>query len=71
MNKHKVKRHRNSDTKTGKREPQQNYRRIGTVSNGLLGLKLDLRVQPRPQLLKWYSTFSWLFGLHYNPQTNQ
>ena len=36
MNKHKVKRHRNSDTKTGKREPQQNYR-IGTVSNEFLG----------------------------------
>ena len=33
--KYKVKRHRNSDTKTGNREPQQNYR-IGTVSNELL-----------------------------------
>ena len=32
MNTHKVKRHRNSDT----REPQLNYR-LGTVSNELLG----------------------------------
>ena len=36
MDTHKVKRHKNSDTKTGNREPQQNYR-IGTVSNELLG----------------------------------
>ena len=36
MNTHKVKRHRNSDTKTGNREPQQNYR-LGTVSDELLG----------------------------------
>ena len=36
MNKRKVKRHRNSDTKTGNREPQHNYR-LGTVSNELLG----------------------------------
>ena len=34
--KNKVKRHRNSDTKTGNREPKQNYR-LGTVSNELLG----------------------------------
>ena len=36
MNKHKVKRHRNSYTKTGNREPQQNYR-LGIVNNELLG----------------------------------
>ena len=36
MNTRKVKRHQNSDTKTGKREPQQNYR-LETVSNELLG----------------------------------
>ena len=36
INTRKVKRHRNSDTKTGNREPQQKYR-IGTVSNELLG----------------------------------
>ena len=35
VNTHKLKRHRNSDTRTGKRAPQQNYR-IGTVSNELL-----------------------------------
>ena len=32
LNTHKVRRHRNSVTKTGNREPQQNYR-LGTVSN--------------------------------------
>ena len=32
MNTRKVKRHRNSDTKTDNREPQQIYR-LGTVSN--------------------------------------
>ena len=32
----KVKHQRNSDAKTGNREPQQNYR-IGTVSNELFG----------------------------------
>ena len=36
INTHKVKCHRNADTKAGKREPQQNYR-IGMVSNALLG----------------------------------
>ena len=37
----------NIDTKTGNREPQQNYR-IATVSNELLGLKHVLRRQPCP-----------------------
>ena len=36
MNKHKGKRDRNSDTKTGNREPQKNYR-LRTVSNELSG----------------------------------
>ena len=40
MNTRKVKRHRNSDTKTGNREPQQNYR-LETVSIELLGGGLD------------------------------
>ena len=35
MNKHKVKHHRNSDTKTGDREPRQNHR-LGTVCNEFL-----------------------------------
>ena len=55
MNKHKMKRQRNTDTKTGNRESQQNYR-LGMVSNKLPGgggLKLVLRAQPRPQLLEW------------------
>ena len=36
MNTRKVKRHRNSDTKSDSREPQLNYRMV-TVSNELLG----------------------------------
>ena len=36
MNTRKVKHHRNTDTKTGNRELQQNYR-FGTASNELLG----------------------------------
>ena len=35
------------------------------------GLKLVLRAQPHPQFLKWYKTFSWLFGSHDNPLTRQ
>ena len=53
MNTRKVKRHRNSDTKTGKRGPQQNYR-LGTASNNLRGgggLKQVLRRKPRHQFL--------------------
>ena len=59
--------------KTGNREPQQNYH-LGTISNDLLGgggLKLVLRGQPLPQFLKWYKTFSWLFGSHDYPLTRQ
>ena len=48
--------------KTGNREPQQNYC-IGMVSNELPRVALNaLRRQPHPQFLKWYKTFSWLFG---------
>ena len=47
MNKHKVKYHRNYDTKTGNRESHQNFR-LGTVSNkitgGVKGIKLVLCV---------------------------
>ena len=31
------------------------------------GLKLVLRAQPHNQFLKWYKTFSWLFGSHDSP----
>ena len=31
-----------------------------------MGLKLVLRAQPHPQFLKWYKTFSYLFGSHDN-----
>ena len=72
MNKHKVKRQRNSDTKTGNREPQQNYC-LGRVSNELLkgrGLKYVLRRKPHPQFVMWYKTFSWFFGSQTAHQNN-
>ena len=68
---HKVKRHRNSDTKTGQQRTQQNYR-LDMVDNELRGgggLKLVSRAQPNLQFLKWYIRFSWLFGSHDNPLT--
>ena len=64
MNTHKVKRHRNSDAKTGNGDPQENYR-LGTLSR----LIHVLRRQPRPQFLKWYKTFSWLSGSYDKPLT--
>ena len=50
INKHKVKHHRNSETKTGNRD---NIRLIGTVTlersvMNYWGLKLVLRMQPHP-----------------------
>ena len=49
INKHKVKPHRNSDTKTGNREQHTNHR-LGTVSNEFLGrgLKPVLCAEPHP-----------------------
>ena len=47
MNKHKVKHHRNSDTKTGNRD----HIRTTALERSLMnywGLKLVLRVQPHP-----------------------
>ena len=51
-NKHKVKQHQNSDTKTGNRESHQN-RHLGTTSNELLRLKHVLRIELHSQLLMW------------------
>ena len=70
---HKVKRHKNYDTKnrqqktTTKLPPwngtEMNYRGWGGGGGGLTHV---LRCQPCPQFLKWYKTFSWLFGSHDN-----
>ena len=46
-----MKRHRNSGTKTGNREPQQNYR-LGTVSNELLGAEMEPFFQVIPGRLE-------------------
>ena len=75
MNKHKVKHHRNSDTKTVNGELQQSCR-LRTVSNYLEwvgggGLKLVLPAQTHPQFLKWCNTLSWLFGSNVNPLNRQ
>ena len=76
MNTHKMKRHRNSDTKN---RQQRTKTELPHWNGQLLGgggvLKHALWRQPRPQFLKWYKTvtFSWLFGssmIHYSKQTN-
>ena len=68
MNKHKVKHHRNSDTKTGKREPHQSHR-LGTVKIKLLGASFT-RATPS-SVAEIVPTFIWLFGSHDNPLTRQ
>ena len=35
------------------------------------GLKLVLRIQPHPKVLKWYKSFSWLFGSYHNFQSER
>ena len=65
----KVKRHRNSDTKEPHKTPALERSVINYLGVG--GFKLVKRAQPHPQFLKWYKTFSWLFGSHDNPLTRQ
>ena len=67
MNKHKVKHHRNSDTKTGNRELRQNNR-LGTVCNDGGGCVLRATA---PYVTDVVQAFSWLFGSHDNPLTHQ
>ena len=65
----KVKHHRNSDTKTGNKEPHQNHR-LGTVSDDLLGV-VGFNMFYGTNLtsvIDVVQTFSWLFGSHDNPQ---
>ena len=72
INTRKVKRHRNSDTKIGNREPQQNNR-FGTVSTELLGgfNWFDGPTSPSVSVVVQSKTFSWLFGSLDNPLTRQ
>ena len=67
MNKHKLKHHRNSDTKNRQQRttPEQPL-----VMNNL-GLKLVLRVQSSPSVTDVVQTFSLLLGSHNNPLTRQ
>ena len=72
MNTSKVKRHRNSDTKKQATENHNNTTALEwSVMNYWGGLKLVLRAQLHPQFLKWYNTFSWLFGSHDSPLIRQ
>ena len=65
MNTRKLKRHRNSDTKT------RQQRTTTELPHWNGQLKLVLRAQSHPQFLKLYRTFSWLFGSHDDPLTRQ
>ena len=56
MNKHKVKRNRNPDTK---KQAIENHNETTAPERPVMnywGLKLVLRAQPHPQLLKWHET---------------
>ena len=59
INMHKVKRHRNSDTK---KQATENHNKTTALERSVMnnwgggGLKHVLRHQPRPQFLKWYDT---------------
>ena len=71
MNTRKVKRHRSSDTKKATENHNRTTALERSVMNYWGGLKLVLRAQAHHQFLKWYKTFSWLFGSHDNPLTRQ
>ena len=79
VNTHKVKRHRNAETKTRKQSImchrstalERSVKNYVCVGGGGGGLRLVLRTKPHPQFLKWYKTFSCLFGSHDNPLTRQ
>ena len=64
MNKHNVKHHRDSDTKTANRDHTRTTNLERSVMN-YWGLKLVLRVQPT--ITDVVQTFSWLFGSHDHP----
>ena len=68
-NTHKVKLHRNSDTKKQATEDHNKTTALERSAKNYLGLKLVLRAQP--QFLKWYKTFGCLFGSHDDPLTRQ
>ena len=70
MNKHKVKHHQNSDTRTGNRELHQNHR-IGTVSNTITGGLNYFTRSTSPSVTDVVQTFSWLIGSHDNPLSCQ
>ena len=56
-----VPRHRNSEQET------ENHNKTTALERSVMnywGIKHVLRRQPRPQFLKWYKTFRWLFGSH-------
>ena len=70
MNKHKVKHHRNSDSKTGDRKHIRTTALERSVMNNW-GLKTSITPATSPSVTDVIQTFSWLFGSHDNPLTCQ
>ena len=64
MNTRKVKRHRNSDSKNWQQRTTAKLQPWSVLTSGVGGLKLVLCAQHHRHFLKWYKTFSWLFGSH-------
>ena len=61
MNKHKVKHHRNSDTKTSNRDHVKNTTLERSVMN-YWGAQTSLTPATSPSVTDVVQTFSWLFG---------
>ena len=70
MKKHKVKHHRNSDTKTGDRESHQNHR-LGTVNNELLVAYSSFNWSNLNSVADVVQTFRWLIVWQDYPLTHQ
>ena len=70
MNKHKVKHHRNSDTKTSNRDQIRTTALERSVMNYWGALTSFMRVTS-PSVTDVVQTFSWLFGSHDHPLTRQ
>ena len=70
MNKHKVKHHRNSDTKTANRNHIRTTALERTVMN-YCGAYTSFNGQTSPSVTDVVRTFSWLFGSHDHPLTRQ
>ena len=68
MNKHKVKHHRNSDTKTANRDHIRTTALERSVMN-YWGALTSFTGPTSPSVTDVVQTFSWLFGSHDHPLT--